>query len=308
MIEIYHKSIKEKVFKILDIKSFKNGSWIYAENIDDEELEELAEKFSLDPGLLKDAGDPYEVPRSETKGGILYIFTRVPYSAEGGQIMTTPLLLAVGANFLVTISQIHLPFLKKLIKSEHFFTTQKTNLFLQIFSQINSTYNEFLTSINKQVRGTGVKLSKITNADIIRFVSYEEILNDFLSALVPTNTILGYILSGKSLELYPQDKDLIEDLFLSNGQLIEICRNNLKNIVNIRGAYSTIMANDLNRVIKLLTSLTIILTVPMIVSSFYGMNIRLPFAQSPFVFLGIIIFVAMISGILVYLFIRNRWI
>lgn len=307
MIEIYHKSIKEKVFRILDIKSFKNGSWVYAENIDDKELEMLAEKFSLDPGLLKDATDPYEVPRSEIKEGILYIFTRVPYSAESGQILTTPLLIAVGANFLATVSQIHLPFLEKLIKSEHFFTTQKTNLFLQIFSNITYAYNEFLTSINKQVRGISVKLNKITNADIIQFVGYEGILNDFLSALVPTNTILGHILSGKSLDLYPQDKDLIEDLSLSNGQLIEICRINLKNIVNIREAYSTIMANDLNRVIKLLTSLTIILTVPMIISSFYGMNIKLPFADSPFVFLGIIVVVLLISGILISLFIKNRW-
>lgn len=306
MIEIYHKNIKEKVFKILDVQSFKTGSWIYAENIDDDDIELLSEKFSLDAGLLKDAMDPYEVPRSETKGGILYIFTRVPH-LEDGQILTTPLLIAIGNNFLATASRIHLPFLEKLVKTEHFFTTQKTNLFLQVFSQITSAYNEFLTSINKQVRGISVKLNKVTNADIVQFVGYEEILNDFMSALVPTNTILSHILSGKSLELFPQDKELIEDLSLSNGQLIEICRANLKNIVNIRQAYSTIMANDLNRVIKLLTSLTIILTIPMIISSLYGMNLKLPFDQSPLAFIGIIATIVLISGILIVIFVKNRW-
>src|SRR4030042_71073 len=152
-------------------------------------------------------------------------------------------------------------------------------------------------------------MEKIGNKDIVQFVNFEGVINDFLAALVPTNTILNNLLnstaSRRLLELYEEDKDLIEDLFLSNNQLIELCKANLKTIVNIREADSTIMTNNLNRVIKFFTALTIILTVPMIASSFYGMNINLPFAEHPMAFWGILITTLVVSFILLAIFFRK---
>src|SRR3990172_1492160 len=122
---------------------------------------------------------------------------------------------------------------------------------------------------------------KINNKDIIQFVTYESVLNDFLTALEPTNVILKNLFSGKFLKLTDQEKEWVEDLYFSNSQLIELSQANLRNIVNIREAYSTIITNNLNRVIRLLTSLTVILAVPTMIASIYGMNIDLPFDHSP---------------------------
>ena len=289
------------------LNKFKVGSWVYAENPSEEELKYLSKSFHLEKGLLKDALDPNEVPRMEVEKSTTYIFTRIPYS-ESGKVSTMPVLVALGKDFLITVSQGPLPLLEKFIKGEvDFYTTQKTKLFLQLFSEINASYNVFLNNINRRVRAMSIELEKISNKDIVQFVTFEGNINDFLGALVPTHTILKNILSGKFLKLYEKDEDLTEDLFLANGQFIESCRTILKTIVNVREAYSTIITNNLNRVIKLLTALTIILTVPTIIASFYGMNVRLPFADTPLAFFGILGVAVLISVFLLVIFIKNRW-
>ncbi len=305
MITIYQKTIKDT--KLKQLEDFKVGSWLCVEEPTEEEISYLAKEFKLEEGLLKDAIDPYEVPRLEIEDGITYMFTRVPY-AKGVDIATLPVLVAMGENFLVTISRKPLPFLSKFTEGHiDFSTTQKMKLFLQIFFEITASYSALLTGINRSVRRLRVRMEKISNKDIMQFVVFEEVINDFLAALVPTHTILKNLLSGKYLKLYEQDEDLVEDLFLSNGQLIESCKSNLKTIVNIREAYSTIMTNNLNRVIKLLTVLTIVLTIPTIVSSFYGMNVRLPYSDSPHAFWVVAGTTIVVSGGLLLLFRRNRW-
>jgi len=303
------ETIKEKELKEID--GFRIGSWINVESPEEKELDDLAKNLSLEKGLLMDAVDPYEVPRLEIDNGVIYIFTRVP-DKENDRVITEPLMIAIGKDFVITTSSKPLTFLKKFLNNEiNFTTTQKTKLVLQFFSEIIAVYNNFLTSISKNVRSTSVQMEKIGNKDIVQFVNFEGVINDFLAALVPTNTILNNLLnstaSRRLLELYEEDKDLIEDLFLSNNQLIELCKANLKTIVNIREAYSTIMTNNLNRVIKFFTALTIILTVPMIVSSFYGMNINLPFAEHPMAFWGILITTLVVSFTLLAIFFRKRW-
>lgn len=151
------------------------------------------------------------------------------------------------------------------------------------------------------------RIEKINNADIVQFVRFEEILNDFLSALTTTNTAQNNLLSKKMIEFPEDDKDLIEDMSLGTVQLIEATKNNLKNIVNIREAYTTIVSQDLNRVIKLLTALTIILNVPVLVASLYGMNVALPGAHSPLAFWWLFGGTSILTIILLLLFMKNKW-
>lgn len=306
MVKIYYKNIKEKELKTLD--EFKVGSWVHAENPTEAEIEKIVAMVGVDASLLKDALDTYEAPRLEIEKDITYIFTRFCYNTKQGHIVTSPILLVIGEYFLLTVCEQPFPSLEKFISGGiSFYTTQKTKLFLQVFFQINLTYNVFLHSMSKTIRGISIQLEKINNKDILQFVSFENVLNDFLSALVPTNTILETLLSGKYLRLYEEDKDLIEDLFLNNGQLIKICDTNLKTIVNIRESYSTILTNNLNRVIRLLTAVTVLLTIPTMISSLFGMNVPVPFADSPTAFRDITLsLLAIVTGLL-FLFIKNRW-
>ena len=305
MITIYYKTLKEQELQTLE--KFKTGSWVAVENPTEEELDFLAQNLTLNRDLLADAVDPHEVPRVEREGGVTYVYTRVPFQEEV-EATTTPLMIAVGKNFVLTISQRSLPFFTKFQEGRvEFYTTQKTKLFLQIFSEINTTYSSFINNIAKNVRGVTVRLEDIGNKEIKQFVMFEGALNDFLAALVPTNTLLNNLLSGKFLQLYEQDHELVEDLMLSNRQLIELCQSNMRSIGNVREGYSTIMSNNLNRVIKILTALTIVLTVPTIVASFYGMNVRLPLADSPDAFLVVLGVTILVSAAVLALFLKNRW-
>jgi magnesium transporter len=216
--------------------------------------------------------------------------------------------VAVGESTTLTVTTAPLPLFEKFTSGKvGFFTTQKTKFFLQLFLAVNQSYVSRLTSINRRVQAMTVNLDRISNADIRQFVIFERVLNDFLSALIPTYTILKNVLSGKYFKLYDDDQDMVEDLLLANNQLVEMAKANLTTIVNIRNAYSTIMTNNLNRIIKLLTSLTIVLTVPTMIASFFGMNVPVPLEGSPYAFWVILVFTLAVSAGILGLFARNRW-
>ncbi len=283
MITFYQKTITTK--KLKTFPEFKVGSWVHVEDPTEADFNTLADTLQLDRGLLSDATDPYEVPRVEVDGGVTYIFTRIPYEEEG-KIYTAPVLLGLADSFVFTVSRKKLTFFNRFIDGKiEFHTTQKVRFLLQILAGVDAEYARFITLINKEVRRLSARLSgTIENRDIIRFVNFEAILNDLLDALVPTNSALSKLLSGKFLTLREEDKEFAEDVYLSNGQLVDLCRSNLRAIMNIRNAYSTIMTNNLNRVIKLLTALTIIFMIPNIIAGVYGMNVPLPFQGSPYAF------------------------
>lgn len=305
MITYYLKTVKNQ--KLRKIDAHKVGCWIHVINPTEEELSALESKHGLELGHLKDALDPQEVPRIELEKSASYIYTRIP-NDDNDSISTVPVLLIMGETFIATVSQKPLPIFDKFISGKlQFSTTQKTKMFIQLFTQINHIYNNSLTLLNKKVRNFSINLEKIRNKDIIQLVEHEQILNDFLNALLPTRNILDTLLTGKVFQLYEEDRDLVEDVFLANGQLVELCRSRLTVVKNIRDAYATIMTNNLNRVMKLFTSLTVILTIPTIVSSFYGMNVQLPFASSPEAFFIIFFGTMMVTGSLVALFFKMDW-
>ncbi len=304
MITIYHKSVKEK--KIKTISKFKVGAWLRVYGPSEEELSTLETLLGVEKDLLSDALDPFEAPRLEYKKGITYVFVKLPQK-ENGNIKIHTLLVAFGEDFILTVSKEKINFLDELVGRKQVNTTQKTKFFLKLFSLINYQYNYLLLDINKKASALREKIEKIDNKDIAHFIDLEKILNDFLSVLLPTNNLLKRLLSGKYIPLYEDDKDLAEDLFLANGQLLEYTKTVLKYVVNIRSAYSNIINHDLNRVMKLLTALTIILTIPTIIFSFYGMNIPLPLSGSSFSAVYVLLFTFLFSGGVFLLFLKKDW-
>lgn len=306
MITFYQKTVTTRRLKKID--EFKVGAWVHVEEPNEGELDRLTADLQLDRGLLSDAIDPYEVPRVETDAETTYFFTRIPYE-EGGRIQTAPVLFGIAPNFVFSVSHRALPFFDSFIDGRiELHTTQKIRFILKMLAEVDTAYYRYITIINKEVRKMQAKLHHtISNRDIIRFVHLETVLSDMNDALVPTNTALSNIISGKFLSLFEEDKEYAEDVFLANNQLVELCRINLRAIMNIRNAYSTIMTNNLNRVIKLLTGLTIVLTIPTITVNLYGMNVPLPFQDSPHAFWIIMGIATVLTGLALWLFSRKHW-
>lgn len=304
MITIYKKNGNEV---LQELPSFEEGSWIYVENPTDAEMDSLVEKFFLEKGLLSDAVDPYEVPRVEVEGGITYIFLRFARGEED-KIATVPFLVAMNSDFIVTVSRDRAPFITKFLEGKiEFSTTQRLRFFLRFLTEITATYHHAFTQINRKVRGISVNIDRISNQDIIQFVTFENILNDFNSSLSPMSMGLKAIIHDKIFTLTHSERDFLQDIILSDDQLIQTCAANIKMIANIRGAYSTIMTNNLNHVMKFLTVVAVVLTPAVIISSLYGMNVALPFDDSPFAFLIIIGVIVVISVFLLGIFIAKRW-
>jgi len=305
MYSILRKTVKDKRFKKTDHK--QNGVWVYVENPTQEEFIQLQDEFGLDVSLLKDAIDPFEVPRMEEEDGVLYVFTRVP-QRDNGEIATFPIVIAIAPNYIATVSLKRLPFMEKFESGKvPVYTTQKTNLFIQLFSQINAIYTQILIDINREIRKMSIRPERIRNRDIFQFVRYEETLNMFLADLIPTSTILKNILSGRHLELYESDKDIVEDLLLSTEQLIETAKSNLRTIVNLRDAYQTVATHNLNRIIQTLTVATVILTIPTFIAGLWGMNVSLPFANDPNAFFHILEIIIILCALVLFFFVRKGW-
>lgn len=307
MITYWYRSVRED--KLTEQPKFRTGTWIHVEAPTAEEATLLTEKFGIDPDLLADALDPDEIPRLEAEGEQLYVYMRYA-SRTGAQVSTSPVLLVVGPKFVASISRHAVPDLTRFMKSPTLFTTQRPKLLLQLMRHMVGSYEQTGTFLTRQIRSVRARLNveTIANRDFISFVIIEDALNNFLSELVPTGLLLNQLLSGRSsLTFFEDDRDLIEDLIQSTRQLTETSRGSLRTVVNIREAYSNIMTNNLNRQVKLLTSLTVVLTIPTIVFSFYGMNIPIPASHSNLDFPLVLGGTLAACGVALYVLYRRRW-
>lgn len=290
------------------LKKRGERGWIYVENPNEEELVQLVELYGLERGHLNDALDPNEVPRLEKEGSSLYVFTRVPKETEDGMSVTTPVLLILLKHILIVVAKNQEEFFEKFIRNKpSYVSTKPISVFTALFTDITASYHSEITKLNKKIGTISNKTDAIENRDIIQLVVYENVLNELLNAAIQTNLILKSFTTIKGLISSEGEKDMIEDVFLSTGQLIEFTKSSLQKVKNTRDAYSTILTNNLNRVIRFFTVLTIVLTVPMIVTSMFGMNVRLPGSESEAAFLFIMAITVVICTALVVLFHKKNW-
>jgi magnesium transporter len=291
MIKYYFKSIRsEAVRELVDIKP---GTWVHVESPNEAEIEDLSKRFKLEAGLLQDALDEDEVPRLEREGDQTYIFVRYAYQNIEGDMDTAPLLIILDKEVVITVSALPLPAVESLLRGRiKFATTQRAKLILLILSHISEHYDTSISRTSRRIKAIRARLrgQGITNQDLIDFVTLEDELNEFLASLLPTNSTLRRLLSGRQLPLFEEDEDIVEDLLLNNEQSIEAIRSNLRSISNIRDAYSAISSNNLNRTITTLTVATVLIALPNVFFGMYGMNVNLPFQHASWIYGAILVF------------------
>jgi magnesium transporter len=269
---------------------------------------QLLLNLGLDEDILNDTLDPHEVPRVETEGEWTYFITRLPDTDDEFNDFTTPMLFAIGREYLVTVSRDSLgrlwqPFIEK-TKAP---TTQHTKLLVLMMEAINIEYQRRVASINRQMRALTSDITVLKPKSISKLVEYERKLNDYLDALIPTNTSVEKLLSGKLLRLYEDDRDLVEDLSIDLEQLIARCKSLLRTITNVRDSYRAVMDTRLNETIRILTVITLALTVPTALAGLYGMNVNLPGNEaSPVMFWLIVGSSVLTAGGMSYYFLNKR--
>jgi len=306
MITHYFKTLKDSELKVLD--TVRTGVWTHVVAPSEDELAEVVGEYGLDASIVEDATDFFEVPRMEQSGSATYFFTRYPFDEKDEDIDTAPILIIMGESYVVTIAVREVPQFQKFISGKIAVnTTQKAKFFIQIMDTFTHSYERELVRLRKAVHRDRIKLSKIGPKEIERLVNFENELNNMIAAVVPTNTWLNQITEGNYIQLYNEDIELMEDLMIANSQLVDSSRQVMKTIQNVRSASEAIMTSRLNSTIKTLTILTIILTIPTIIASLYGMNVPLPLSGNPMAFWMVLsVILATVAGVVV-VFKKSDW-
>ncbi len=305
MLEIYFKTGADAEFQKID--DFRPGSWIYAKEANLEDLTKIVELTGLDMADVRDSLDKQEIPRLEHIGNTALFFLRHPGQAELG-MYTQTLTLILTDSFVIAISPNRSEIIEQLLSGNTpLGTTQKAKLILHILLKVTQAYTQNIKRVRMSILGGEEPTQPVSSDSILVLTKNEEILNQYLTSLVPLRSVLESMSRGKNINLYEKDIDLLEDLMIAIGQSEDLCRVNIKSIRSLRDSYHIIFTNDVNRTIKLLTALTIVVTIPTIIASIYGMNVPLPFQGRPNAFWIIFGMTIVLSIIAVIVFRRKKW-
>lgn len=306
MVTHYFKQSEDT--KLEQLAVTRAGVWTHVVAPSEDEIQSLIALYGLEETIIEDIDDFFEVPRFEQEGGISYFFTRYPCDVPDLDIDTAPILIVLGETFILTIAKQEVPFLNSFIEGKHLFQTQqKATFFLGLLTVLMGAYDRKLTRIRKMVYRDMGRVRSMRGKDLQRLVFIEQELNEMISSLVPTNAWIHQLNKGNYIQMFSDDRELLEDLLIDCGQLIDSAKSILKTIQNIRTASEAMLTQGLNNTIRTLTATTIILTIPTIIASLFGMNVQLPIEGQPYAFWIVVAIILTGVGTTIYFFNRNRW-
>jgi magnesium transporter len=307
MISYYHAATGDE--RLREQQALSANGWVRSERPNTEEIAAL-HRLGIDADILTDALDPHEVPRIEHDDGWTYFITRVPDVGDDFNDYTTPIMFALGKSYSVTISRDLLGRLwQPFIDNAQVATDRQAPLFLAMVEMILQSYQTRVASINRQMRAATTDIANLSPRDITTFVEYERKLNDYLDALMPTNTALEKTLNSKFklLQLREEDQEMVEDLSVDIEQVIARCKSLLRTITNVRDSYRAVMDTRLNETMRVLTVATLALTIPTMLAGLFGMNVQFPFDTHGMGAFWVIVSVSGLAALLIsYYFIRKR--
>lgn len=305
MVSIFYKTLKDKKFK--KVSSVKPGSWINVDAATIEDLEKIAAMTGLQIGDLRDTLDRYELPRVERQEEGFIIYTRYP-TEENEELYTELMTIILTDKYLITISPTKNPLIERMIdQATKIATTQKIKLILKLLLKVAQEYTLKTKQVSSKVPRGRRELKRIDSKDFIVLAQSEEILNQYISALVLMNNSLETTISKKYISVHEEDKDILEDLIIGFKQSADLCDLSIKSIRGIRDSYQVIFTNNLNKIIKILTVMTILLAIPTMIGGLYGMNIMLPFQDHPMAFAYLMWITIIIWSIAFVIFYYKKW-
>lgn len=287
MLDIF-KTIGDNLFTLEEIE---DDAWINLVNPTDEEIDFIEKKLNVDRDFLKAALDEEESARLDVENEQVLILVDTPYVEKTDEHIiyeTLPLGIIITGKNIITVC------LKKSIVLDQFeknsirtFTTFKKYRFLyQILYKNSQRYLLYLRQIDRMSNYVEKQLHKsMKNKELIQLLDLEKSLVYITTALQANQVVLDKILKINIVKKYEDDEDLLEDVIIENKQAIEMANIYSGILGNTMDAFASIISNNLNIVMKLLTSITILMAIPTMFSSFYGMNVaNLPFGSSPYAF------------------------
>lgn len=279
----YYKTINGR---IRQQEELEGGCWVNVVNPDEREINDLIRIFSLEPDFLRAALDEEESSRIETEDGNTLIIIDAPVaekSDSGVSYSTIPMGILVTAENVITVclkeSAILSEFAEGVVKGVQ--TSLKTQFVLHLILRVATRYLQFLKQIDKLSSSLEKQLRKsMKNKELIQLLDVQKSLVYFSTSLKSDETTLEKMMRGRYIKLYEEDQDLLEDVLIEIKQAIEMSNIYLNILSGTMDAFASVISNNLNIVMKVLASVTIVISIPNIIAGFYGMNVEgLPLAQ-----------------------------
>ncbi|UBH22956.1 magnesium transporter CorA family protein [Macrococcus armenti] len=267
---------------IIKAEKYYTNNWVNLVMPSREEMEEVAEAFDFPIEFLEDPLDPEEGARIEydEDSNSTLVITDFPVLDKNirqtESYITVPIGIILSKGYIITICSREHDLFNKIVNLT-FDLRMKSRFLLEVMLTVATKYNNTLKKINRERIKIEANLRhSLTNKQLYELMEIEKSLVYFLTSLTANGDTIKKIFRSRSLKLYEEDKELLEDLMIENTQALNTTELYTRILESITGSYSSLIANEMNNIMRVLTLFTVFLTIPTLVFSFFGMNVDLP--------------------------------
>lgn len=311
MIKIFKNELDDE--KVKKISKIEDNCWINMVNPSKSEIETVVNTLEIDEDLITKVLDEEELPRIEKTDNATLIVVDCPYWVDRhikNNYSTYPLGIIICDDLhVVTVSLKEFEFISDFEKGnvKTFYTYKKSRFLIQLLLKSATSYLKVLKMVNEDIeKNEKVLYYSTNNKHLVELLDIEKTLVYFTTSMKANDVVLDKLSKGNVIGMYEEDFELLEDTIIENRQGIEMSTIYREILATITGTYGTIVSNNLNVVMKFLAGITIVMSIPTIISSFFGMNVPLGyFSDSRFAFAGIC-FIALLLSIFVAWLLKNK--
>lgn len=309
-----------RIFKTQDgitrqIEEKEEGCWIALTTPTEKELSEISSYYEIEADDLRAAMDEEERPRIQTEDQYTMILVDAPTIEVRNKTewyVTIPMSIILTKDAIITVCLQDISVLNAFIENKvrNFHTNMKTRFILQILYKNSTMYLQYLRNVNKKSEEVEKKLHKSTkNQELIELLELEKSLVYFTTSLRSNEIVLEKLLRTEGIKKYPEDTDLLEDVIVENKQAIEMANIYSGILSGMMDAFASVISNNLNIVMKFLATITIVMSIPTMIFSAYGMNLNssgMPFAGSYWGFPIVIVLSIVLSLAVAFVFAKKN--
>jgi len=307
MLQFY---LSEENSALYEVNNIQKNCWINMIHPTEGEIRQVSSKLNIPLDFIVDALDNYERSRVERDEDKVLIIVDFPIMINDETYETIPIGMIITEHNFITVCLKESPILDGFVNNhiKSFFTFKKTRFALQILQVIASHYLRDLKTLNRRTEVAEKSLHEsVQNKNLFALMNIEKSLVYFLTSLKSNKLVLDKMMRQNFLKMYEDDDDLLDDVIIEMNQAIEMAGVHSSILSGMMDVYASIISNNMNDVMKFLTLFTIILTVPTLVFSFYGMNVDLPFEHTPLAWIITIVISLFLAAFLAWIFWKKKF-
>ncbi|MCX6265675.1 MAG: magnesium transporter CorA family protein [Bacteroidetes bacterium] len=299
----------------IEIDQPEKGSWVnLVPPFKDEEFIDLSEALQIPIEFLRDSLDIDERPRFEHEGEVKFVVIKTPtennsFNDSDAFYITIPICIILTETQIVTVNSFDNGAIKKFLNSFQKRHPDKKNIMiLKVFEKVVHNFMEFLKEINHRRNQYENSLYESnSNVDLLNLMRIQKSLVYFVTALRSNELLMMKLERTNFLGLNEEERELLNDLIIDTSQALEMANIYTNILTSTLDAFASVISNNLNAVMKRLTSITIILSLPALVAAIYGMNVDIPFMHSPHAFYIPVILSLLVSFLISWYFMKRKW-